>query len=317
VDVNGTTITPGNLNSSISSATTTNIVGSPTTGTSRNVEEITIYNNGAAAEQVTLELYDGTTTVKVFSISLGVSYTIVVDKNGRPTVYDASGNIQQSLGQGRWLRRTVLTSTVAATAFTFSTNTNNVVIRGVGGGGQGGGCAATTGCVGSGGGSGAYLEYVGSVSPSGACTYQCGTGGTTGGTGANGQAGANSTFTLPSSTVLTCPGGGGGLEGTAIALNTLGGAPGAVATNGTLNCGGEQGYNGSGSATAADTASGGGAASALGGGAAGLAEAGNATGNSAATLGYGGGGGGAATSAATARAGGAGAQGCWIVDEYS
>jgi hypothetical protein len=80
VDLNGTTVTPGRTNTAISSATTTTIVGSPASSTSRNVKGVLIFNDDASlACQVTILHTDGTTAVDVATYNLapqqGVQYS--------------------------------------------------------------------------------------------------------------------------------------------------------------------------------------------------------------------------------------------------
>lgn len=66
------TITPGHQNTIISTATTTTVVSAPATSTQRNVKNISIFNNGAASNTVTLEHYDGTTLIVLCKATLGI-----------------------------------------------------------------------------------------------------------------------------------------------------------------------------------------------------------------------------------------------------
>jgi hypothetical protein len=314
VDLLGASVTPGRLNTAITSGTTTTVVGSPASSTQRTVKYLSISNAGASALAITIQHTDGTTPVQLQKLTLGIGYSLVYNEGSGWQLYDANGNIQFAIsGSGRFIKRTVLTA-LSSTAFVANALTNSVSIRMVGGGGQGGGAPATTGENGSGGGSGAYCEWQGAVTPGASYNYQCGTGGTTGGTGANGQAGTSTTFTGP--TTLTAPGGSGGLVGASITLPVLGGAGGTISTNGTLNCVGEAGGNSVCIGTALDNQAGCGGCSPLGSGGQGLLNISNATGSSAASNGYGGGGAGGTTTG-TAHAGGAGANGCIIVDEFT
>ena len=312
VDLNGTTVTPGRKNTIITTAVTTSIVGSPAASTQRTVKFLSIQNTGASSEAVTVQHTDGTNVVQLQKITLNAGYTLVYNEGSGWQLFDASGNFQQSVGPGRYIKSTVLTSTTSAT-FTTSTTTTTIRVRMVGGGGQGGGGPAVAGECGSGGGSGAYAEWYGTVSPNTGYTYQCGAGGSTGGTGANGQAGASTTLTI-GATTITAPGGSGGLVGTSVSVPVLGGAGGTISTNGTLNTAGVPGDPSHCTGTAANNRSGAGASSEFGAGGAALLEASNATGQAA--TGFGAGGGGASTTG-TAHAGGTGSPGVIIIDEYS
>jgi hypothetical protein len=312
VDLSGSTVTPGRTNTSISTATTTDVVPAPIASTQRTVKFLSIQNTGVSAETVTVKHTDGTTPVQLQSVSLSPGYTLVYNDGSGWALYDASGNIQTAIGPGRFLKRTVILN--GTTSFTTTAQTNFIKARLLGAGGQGGGCAATIGCVGSGGGSGAYAEWDVAVSPSTAYVCAVGAGGSTGGTGANGQNGGNTTLTV-GATTCTAFGGGGGVNGASISVPVLGGAPGSIATNGTVNCAGTPGEGCIATGTAANNRSGAGGGCLFGGGANAVLEATNTNGTAA--TGFGAGGSGAATSAATARAGGNGANGVIIIDEYS
>ena len=309
-------ITPLRTNTPIiSSATTTTVVASPASSTSRNVKFLSIANTDATnSNTITVNHTDGSNVIQLFKATLPAGWTATYNDLEGWVCIDAGGGRVETPLSGRYLGSTLLTA--ASANFTTGKQTNSIYIRGVAGGGQGGGNPATLGTTGSGGGSGSYAEWQVAVSPNTAYAYTCGPGGSTAGTNANGQAGSNSTFVVGGTTV-TCNGGGGGINGGGLAVAVIGGAGGALSTNGTVNAAGQPGQGSSNGAAGADNISGAGGSSPLGGGANGIAEATNSNGSSAAALGYGGGGGGSATSAGTARAGGAGAPGAWIVDEYS
>jgi hypothetical protein len=312
VDNNAGAITPGRTNTAISSAATTDIVAAPAASTQRNIKSLTIRNKHASASQtVTVKHTDGTTAVELFSCTLNAGeHLIWTDGNGFLS-YDSAGGVKNVGRTGRYLRTTVLTS---GTSFTTGPDTNTLFVRLIAAGGQGGGCSATIGCVGSGGGSGGYAEKTFAVAPNTAYTCAIGAGGSTGGTGANGQNGGNTTFTVGATTV-TANGGGGGVNGSSISVPVLGGAGGTVSTNGDVNTPGTPGEACITTGTAANNRSGAGASSLAGGGANAVLEATNTTGTNAG--GFGSGGSGAATSAATARAGGTGSGGVIMVDEYA
>ena len=315
VDLNTSTsaITPGRLNTSIATATTTTVVASPAASTDRTVKYLSIQNTGVAGETVTVLHTDGTTPINLQNITLNAGYTLVYTDGGGPpwTLYDANGNIQTSIGPGRWLKRTVILN--GTTTFTTTSATSTIHARLQAAGGQGGGGAATAGECGSGGGSGAYAEWSVTVSPSTVYTCAVGAGGSTGGTGAAGQAGGSTSLTIGATTV-TCGGGGGGAVGNSISVPVLGGVAGTASAGATINIAGNAGEPNITIGTAADNRSGAGAYTYLGSGGAPLLEGSGATGNAA--TGFGAGGGGASTTG-TARAGGAGAPGVIIIDEYS
>jgi hypothetical protein len=312
VDLNGSTITPGDLNTQMATATTTTVIASPAASTQRRVKFLSIYNSSASSCKITVNHNDGTTLIPVFEITLQSGYTIQYNNEGNGfVVYDASGNIQQAVTTtGRFLKRTYILS--GTTSFTTQAATTQIIARMIAAGGQGGGGAATTGECGSGGGSGSYAEWNVAVSGNTAYTCAVGAGGSTGGTGAAGQTGGNTTLTIGGTTV-TCNGGTGGAVGTSISVPVLGGAGGAISTNGSLNAKGKSGDPSVCTGTAADNAAGAGADSPLGSGGGALLNAGS-TGNTGGGYGAGGGGGGAN---AGASAGGAGAPGLIAVDEYS
>jgi hypothetical protein len=313
VDVSGATVTPGRLNTAIASAATTDVVASPAASTQRNLKHLSIYNSDASvSDTITVQHTDGTTVIILIKLTLLAGYTLTYNDLDGWVLMDASGGRVESPLTGRWLKRTVVLN--GTTSFTTGPSTNSLIARLQAAGGPGGGCSATIGCVGSGGGSGSYAEWAVAVTPNTAYTCAVGAGGSTGGTGANGQNGGNTTLAVGATTV-TANGGGGGINGASISVPVLGGAPGAVSTNGTLNCAGNPGEGCITTGTAANNRSGAGACSVFGGGANAVLEATNTNGTAAAN--YGAGGSGAATSAATARSGGAGSNGVLIIDEYS
>lgn len=92
VDNNAGTITPGRLDTAITGATTTTIVGSPGSGVQRNVKMINIENNSAASSAtVTIQHYDGTTSIDLFSVSLLAGENIILDATGSWHHHDANG----------------------------------------------------------------------------------------------------------------------------------------------------------------------------------------------------------------------------------
>ena len=66
VDLNGSTVTPGRTNTKITTATTTNIVGSPGASTQRNLKGLYITNNSTGTNcTVAVQHFDGTNTVEI------------------------------------------------------------------------------------------------------------------------------------------------------------------------------------------------------------------------------------------------------------
>lgn len=135
-------------------------------------------------------------------------------------------------------RRTSPSQTVFTSSGTWTppAGLTYIRVRGVGGGGQGGGCAATgVGQVAeaSGGSAGGYAESVLGLSDlgGGSVTVTVGAGGTGGAAGANGNAGGNTSF----GSFWTANGGGGGVLGAATAANAASNAPaGGTATGGNV-----------------------------------------------------------------------------------
>jgi hypothetical protein len=313
----GTVATPGRQNTIVSSATTTTIVGSPGTSTTqRALKFLSIQNTSSSVSQtITVEHTDGTNVVQLMEITIQPLFTLVYNDPSGWILLDSSGGRLEVPLTGRLLASTVLTSTTSAT-FTTGLTTHTIRIRGVGGGGGGGGCASVAAAAGAagGGGAGSYAEAIFPVSPNTGYTYQCGAGGT-GTSAAAGGNGGNSTFTAGGVTV-TCNGGSGAplCTPTTTLLVTLGGAGGAVSTNGACNGAGESGEPGIQILVSTPiVGSGAGGSTVFGGGGLGLAAVGS--GNNA--VGYGAGGSGGATGATQPRAGGVGAQGVWIVDEFA
>ncbi len=306
------TVTPGDVDTAISTATTTDVVPAPGASVTRNVKLLVVRNKDASASNViTVQHFDGTTTSELHKFTLKAGYSWVLGEDGKPLTYDQNGGVVQTPLQGRFLKRTVILT--GTTTFTTSVETNFIVARMVAAGGQGGGAPAVSGENGSGGGSGSYAEWAVAVSPNTAYTCAVAAAASSAGTGANGTAGGTTTLTVGGTTV-TCNGGSGGLAGTSISIPVLGGAGGTISTNGTLNIPGNAGEPSVCIAVAADNRSGKGADSPLGNGGAAKLNAAAAAGNPAGGFGAGGGG---ATTTGTATAGGASSAGVIIIDEYS
>lgn len=93
------TITPGRTNTaSITTATTTTVVGSPAASTQRNVKHLNIHNNhGSVTTTVTIDHTDGTTTEALLDVTLAPNESVVFDAVGGWTLYDANGLVKASV----------------------------------------------------------------------------------------------------------------------------------------------------------------------------------------------------------------------------
>jgi hypothetical protein len=287
VDLSGSTVTPGRLNSAISTATTTDIVASPGASTQRNIKGVSIWNDSTTtSNQVTVIHTDGTTAVDLIQMSLpplsGLQY---VDGQGWSTYGDTRPtNVQTFSASGTWAKPT-----------NFNARVVLVRVWGAGGGGGGGSSLATATVTkgGGGGGGGCLIERIflasdlaNDVSVTIGAGGSAGTGAAAGGSGGDGGVGGNTTF----GSLLTGYGGGGGRGGQNSALATGGG-------------GGGGGHSAGQTATAALGGNGGQPTSAGPGfdiqGVTGAIGSGNAYYGH-----FGGGGGGGSTNAAAATAGG-------------
>ena len=179
-------------------------------------------------------------------------------------------------------------------------------VRAVGGGGGGGAVTATISAAG-GGGAGGYAEGTFTRAQIGASkAVTMGTAGSAGSSGGNGGNGGDTSL----GTLLIAKGGLGGIgDGGTLPPATHHGGLGGVAGTGDLTSAGQAG--GMGFSDGVSAMSGAGGSSQFGGG-----GAQEDSGVGAAGAGYGGGGGGGSTLSATHRAGGAGALGVMIVEEY-
>ena len=315
VDLSGTTVTPGsNQIDGLSTTTTTDLVGSPASSTSRRCKYLGIRNLHATITTTMLvqKIATGPLTIELFKATLLPGWELIY--NGATWfVYDANGAVVTGPTAGRFLRSTLLTS---GTSFVTGVDTETIRIRVQGAGGGGGGCTsvASAAAGAGGGGAGAYAEKVLDVLANTAYTYAIGAAGT-GVSGAAGNNGGSTTFTVGGTTV-TAPGGTGGPIGTAATtlVARAGGAGATVATNGDVNQAGPPGEYGVVLITATPIlASGAGGDSVMGAGGLGIVAVGN--GNNA--TGFGGGGSGSATGASAVRTGGNGTGGAILVEEYT
>jgi hypothetical protein len=289
---------------------TTNTVPKFTAGTTIGNSNIT--DNGSTVT-VTGPLQAGNTTLGLSGLSIHTLHGAVSLQNS-----PAAGSLRVGSVQARvYLGRQIFTS---SGTYTPTTGTKAVLLKMVGGGGGGAGAQSTgAGNVGIGGGgwSGNYLEkwIVPAATITGG-TITIGSGGGGGSTsGGNGSAGGSTTAVVQGTT-YTANGGAGGLglgAATAGNNNTYIPTPSAVTTTGDVTI---QGTPTAGVTTGpgGQLLSGTGGGTPLGGG--GYPGISGAAGNSPQT-GYGGGGGGAQAHSGVSRAGGAGAAGLVIIEEYA
>lgn len=299
---------------SITTATTTDVLGVPASDFRRNATLWFVKNAHATVTNIVKGLHtDGTTELENFQCTLLPGEWCEINDAGTFFHFDANGVLYAGTGPGRLIKSTFLT---AGTSFTTQPGVTKIKIEVQGGGAGGGGCTsvAAAAAAAGGGGAGAYAQKEFVVTPNTAYAYTIGAAGN-GASGAAGGNGGSSTFVV-SGTTVTAPGGTGGPQ--AVAATTLtaraGGAGGTVATNGDINSGGEPGRPGVVLIVAGPIgASGPGGPSVFGGGGLGIVAVGNGN----AATGFGAGGGGALTGASAVRTGGNGTGGCIVVDEYS
>ncbi len=217
-------ITPGRLNTLITTATATTIVGPPAAGAFRTVKHVSIRNRGTTLSQtVTVVHSDGTNVAEIVSHILtpgsGLFYEEGngwrLETNSNLTTPDIQ--IFNGVG-GTWNK---------------PAGAKQVIVEIIGGGGGGGGGASLATAVvakgGGGGGGGAWLRGIFNANDLGETeAVTIGTGGAAGTPGAAGAAGGgggiggHSTF----GTWLTAFGGGGGSGGATSAAVTGGGGGG-------------------------------------------------------------------------------------------
>lgn len=94
------TITPGHANTIIGTATTTEVVGSPGSSTQRNVKLLSAFNNGSAANTVTIEHYDGTTTILLCKMTLAVGDALHYSEASGFYHLNASGMVLTAAANG-------------------------------------------------------------------------------------------------------------------------------------------------------------------------------------------------------------------------
>lgn len=306
IDKNGSTFTPGNQATAITTAATTDVVAAPGASTQRNLKSCSIRNKHASSSNVvTVQFFNGTTAFEIISETLAAG-TELLYEDGQGWTVNTTGSLVSHQ----------VFATAASGTYTTPAGVRAIKVECIAGGGAGGGCAtaATNSGAGGGGGGGAYAASI-IVAPAASYGYTVGAGGTPGAAGANnGGAGANTTF---NTTTVVAAAGAGGLADTVTTIHAggNGGAGGTVAgSTGDAKYAGSAGQPGT-ALAAAQALSGGGGASPIGGGAAVAVK--NTTGGGVAGGSAGGGGsGGCIISGGANQAGGAGGAGLIIVTEY-
>ena len=93
------TITFGRTNTNITTAATTTVVAAPAASTQRNLKGLVVSNNHtASACFITLQHFDGTTSVDIEAINLLAQESIVVTEAGDVLHYDSSGGRYDYMG---------------------------------------------------------------------------------------------------------------------------------------------------------------------------------------------------------------------------
>lgn len=103
VDLNGTTVTPGRLNTLITTATTTAVVASPSASTTRNVKGLYITNNSVGTScNVAVVHFDGTTAIELMQFILLPGENMGYREDGSWIHRDAQGAEYPPAGAGAY-----------------------------------------------------------------------------------------------------------------------------------------------------------------------------------------------------------------------
>lgn len=239
VDQNGTTFTPGNTNTTITTIANTTVLASPAASTLRNAKFISVKNTSASvANGAIISVEDGANAWPLYyapALAVGESITFFdgrgwerYNSNGIPVVIGNTGPVDvqtfTAAGSSTWTKPTA-----------FVAKQVLVKLWGPGGGGGGGGAVAfATACKGgAGGGGGACaVKYFLASELASTVVVSLGSGGS-GGIGnlsAAGSPGGNGTVSTfgSSPTLLSAYGGGGGTGGQISSTNTNGGGGGGT-----------------------------------------------------------------------------------------
>lgn len=101
MDLSGTTVTPGRQNTTISTATTTDIVAAPGASTTRNIKEVLIHNCSATTTQTVSLLFNQNSTVfdindkaikpgETYSYAEGAGWVLLTGASGPPMAYSTA-----------------------------------------------------------------------------------------------------------------------------------------------------------------------------------------------------------------------------------
>lgn len=241
-DQTTTAFTPGrtNTNGTTAGGATVTIVASPAGSTQRQVKTITIRNVQATyANTITVQHYDGTTSVDVWAGTLLPSESVQYDGqkwnrlNSSGTIVTSgltATDVQSQItsGAGVWTKPT-----------SFTPKFVEVIMWGAGGGGGAGASLVTVSCGGAGGGGGAFNRRIFKASELGDTEdFIVGAGGTAGAPGAAGAAGGNGgiggTTSFSANNYLRAFGGGGGIGGAISGAAGGGGGGGGQASAGAV-----------------------------------------------------------------------------------
>ena len=108
IDVNGSTITPGRANTIVTAATTTTIVGSPSSGTTRNVKAIYVTNNSLGTScNVSVEHTDGTNVIELMQFILLPGENMGYREDGSWVHRDQNGAEYPPAGLGNYAGRSI------------------------------------------------------------------------------------------------------------------------------------------------------------------------------------------------------------------
>jgi hypothetical protein len=95
------TITFGDTNTAISTATTTTVVGSPAASTTRTVQTLIVTNTHASSSQdVTVEHFNGTTAARLLKVTLAANESLQLREDGTFQVLTSVGSVKTSINQG-------------------------------------------------------------------------------------------------------------------------------------------------------------------------------------------------------------------------
>jgi hypothetical protein len=112
-------------NEIISTATTTTIVSSPSSGNVSNIKQLSLYNAGSGNNTVTVEHYDGITTVTLRSLVLLPGYSLTYEEGQGWYVETASGQILNAVANGA-------VNMVTSSSALVPTSTSSFVMGGMG-----------------------------------------------------------------------------------------------------------------------------------------------------------------------------------------